>query len=53
MRFQVLHYANNLEPEAPHVIPETAPPAEWPSEGRITFDKCVRLSLLLKPLVRD
>lgn len=38
---QVLHYANKLEPEAPADITETTPPAEWPSEGRISFDKCV------------
>lgn len=35
---RILDYATDLEQEAPHEIPETKPPAGWPSEGKIDFD---------------
>jgi ABC-type multidrug transport system fused ATPase/permease subunit len=33
----VLHYANELDKEAPAVIEDVRPPAEWPSGGAIEF----------------
>ncbi|BGO90746.1 hypothetical protein NBRC10512v2_002998 [Rhodotorula toruloides] len=38
---RLLHYANNLEREAPAEIPETRPPVEWPSGGAIEFKNVV------------
>ncbi|BGP15223.1 hypothetical protein JCM10213_000825 [Rhodosporidiobolus nylandii] len=38
---RVLHYANNLEQEAPRVIEENRPPKEWPVGGRIQFKDVV------------
>lgn len=35
---RIYHYAEKLESEAPFEIAETAPPASWPSEGRIKFN---------------
>ena len=32
---RVIHYAKNLEQEAPHEIPERKPEASWPVEGRV------------------
>jgi len=32
---RIVHYANSVEQEPPHEIPETKPPASWPSEGRV------------------
>ncbi|CDZ96537.1 abc transporter [Phaffia rhodozyma] len=34
---RILHYADELQIEAPHDIPETTPPASWPQEGKISF----------------
>ncbi|TNY22115.1 P-loop containing nucleoside triphosphate hydrolase protein [Rhodotorula diobovata] len=34
---RVLHYANELDKEAPAVIEDARPPAEWPSGGAIEF----------------
>ncbi|KAJ7039616.1 ABC transporter [Mycena alexandri] len=34
---RVLHYATDVEQEAPNEIPETKPPAPWPSRGQIEF----------------
>ncbi|KPV77486.1 uncharacterized protein RHOBADRAFT_24011 [Rhodotorula graminis WP1] len=34
---RVLHYANELDKEAPAVIEDSRPPAEWPSGGAIEF----------------
>ena len=31
----MLYYANHIEQEAPHEIPETAPPTSWPACGEI------------------
>ncbi|XP_078067711.1 ATP-binding cassette sub-family C member 5-like isoform X5 [Mustelus asterias] len=50
---RIRHYIVNLESEAPSHIPETAPPPDWPQEGRIEFDEvemCYRdnLPLVLK-----
>lgn len=37
---RVLHYSENVEPEAPDVIPEKDPePSTWPSNGVIDFDR--------------
>ncbi len=38
---RLLEYGNDLDQEAPHEIPETKPPADWPSEGRIEFKDVV------------
>ena len=35
---RVLEYTHDLDQEAAHEIPETKPPANWPSEGKISFD---------------
>ena len=35
---RIMHYANELEQEAPHQISGTKPPPEWPQQGRIEFD---------------
>lgn len=35
---RIMHYANELEQEAPHQIEAAKPPPAWPSEGRIEFD---------------
>ena len=32
---RVIHYAENIEQEPPHEIPEMRPKAPWPAEGRI------------------
>lgn len=38
---RVLHYANNLEQEAPSVIEATRPDKSWPSQGQIEFKNVV------------
>ena len=35
---RIMHYANELEQEAPHQIEASKPPSSWPAEGRIIFD---------------
>ena len=35
---RLLHYSNELEQEAAYDVPETKPPANWPSQGRVVFD---------------
>ncbi|WWC63484.1 uncharacterized protein I303_106087 [Kwoniella dejecticola CBS 10117] len=35
---RIMHYANELDQEAPHQIKEVQPPPSWPHEGRIEFD---------------
>lgn len=35
---RLLYYRNELEQEAPQYIESTKPPAEWPSQGHITFE---------------
>jgi ABC-type multidrug transport system fused ATPase/permease subunit len=39
---RIMHYANELEQEAPHKIEATQPKPEWPDQGRIEF-KDVRM----------
>lgn len=34
---RIVHYANEVEQEAPHQIKESAAPPSWPSEGRIVM----------------
>ncbi|WVR09429.1 hypothetical protein IAU60_006496 [Kwoniella sp. DSM 27419] len=34
---RIMHYANEIEQEAPHEIKEMKPPAEWPQGGKIEF----------------
>jgi ABC-type multidrug transport system fused ATPase/permease subunit len=36
---RIMHYANELEQEAPHQLTERKPASSWPSEGRIEFDQ--------------
>ncbi|GAA5902364.1 hypothetical protein JCM6882_000511 [Rhodosporidiobolus microsporus] len=38
---RVMHYANNLEREAPAVIEDSRPPAEWPKDGGVEFKDVV------------
>ncbi|KAF6757234.1 ATP-binding cassette transporter YOR1 [Ephemerocybe angulata] len=35
------HYANRIEQEAPHEIPETKPPPSWPERGRVELSGIV------------
>jgi ABC-type multidrug transport system fused ATPase/permease subunit len=32
---RVVHYATEVEQEAPHDLPDNKPPAGWPAHGRI------------------
>lgn len=38
---RIMYYANELEQEAPHEIEDKRPPPNWPSEGKIDFNKVV------------
>lgn len=38
---RIIYYANELEQEAPHSLPDAAPPAPWPSAGAIEFNNIV------------
>ena len=38
---RVLHYATELEQEAPHFIDTSRPPPEWPSRGEMEFKDVV------------
>ena len=38
---RLLHYANELDQEAPSQVPEHKPPTGWPQRGAVTFDKVV------------
>ncbi|WVQ95135.1 hypothetical protein IAU59_002229 [Kwoniella sp. CBS 9459] len=35
---RIMHYANEIEQEAPHQITEVKPPTSWPHDGRIEFN---------------
>ncbi|WVQ79719.1 hypothetical protein IAT38_001819 [Cryptococcus sp. DSM 104549] len=39
---RIMHYANELEQEHPHDIPQTKPPTGWPAQGTVEF-KDVRM----------
>jgi ABC-type bacteriocin/lantibiotic exporter with double-glycine peptidase domain len=32
---RVVHYATNIEQEAPHELPDNKPPAPWPDHGQV------------------
>ena len=34
---RIMHYANEVEQEAPHQVEDSAAPPSWPSEGRIVM----------------
>ena len=36
-----IYYANELEQESPHHLPDHTPPAPWPSAGAIEFNEIV------------
>ena len=38
---RIVHYARELEQEAPHVIPDHKPPASWPADGQIVLKDVV------------
>ncbi len=38
---RIVHYANSVEQEPPHEIPETKPPTSWPSEGRVELNNII------------
>jgi len=38
---RIIHYAESLEQEPPHDIPETQPKAPWPAEGRVEIKDVV------------
>lgn len=55
---RVMYYANNLEQEGAHEIEGKKPPADWPREGSIQFNKVVmkyreELPFVLKGLELD
>lgn len=40
---RILHYANEIEQEAPPQRPENKPPPEWPTAGRVEMENiCLR-----------
>lgn len=43
---RILHYANEIEQEAPAQRPENKPPQEWPNKGEIEIDQ---ISLRYRP----
>ena len=38
---RVVHYTTEIEQEAPHDLPDQAPPSHWPAEGRMEFKDVV------------
>ncbi|EIW84207.1 ABC transporter [Coniophora puteana RWD-64-598 SS2] len=38
---RVLHYANEVEQEAPHVVENSPAPANWPTEGKVELNNVV------------
>jgi len=38
---RIIHYAQNLEQEAPHEVPRMKPKAPWPAEGRVEIKDVV------------
>ncbi|KAI0072747.1 P-loop containing nucleoside triphosphate hydrolase protein [Panus rudis PR-1116 ss-1] len=38
---RVIHYARELEQEAPHELPDSKPPAPWPSKGHVELKDVV------------
>ena len=55
---RILHYATDIEQEAPHEIPNQKPPFSWPAQGRIVLKNIVlkyrpELPSVLKGLSMD
>jgi ATP-binding cassette subfamily C (CFTR/MRP) protein 1 len=44
---RIVHYAKDLEPDAPYDIPEDKPASEWPTAGEVEF-QCVRVAACTK-----
>jgi ABC-type bacteriocin/lantibiotic exporter with double-glycine peptidase domain len=38
---RIVHYAREIEQEAPHELPDCKSPTPWPSKGAITLDSVV------------
>lgn len=38
---RVVHYASEIETEAPHELPDAKPPSTWPSKGRVEIKDLV------------
>lgn len=38
---RIVHYAKQLEQEAPHQVPDKKPPASWPADGQIELKDVV------------
>ncbi len=38
---RVVHYATEIEQEAPHVVPDSKVPESWPSVGRVELRNIV------------
>ncbi|KAK7051247.1 hypothetical protein VNI00_004747 [Paramarasmius palmivorus] len=38
---RIVHYATEIEQEAPHHLPDARPPGTWPGEGRVVFNNVV------------
>jgi ABC-type multidrug transport system fused ATPase/permease subunit len=50
---RVVHYANEIEQEAPYEIPETKPSAPWPSAGQVELrDLVLKYRPELPPVLR-
>ncbi|KAF5366995.1 hypothetical protein D9758_003982 [Tetrapyrgos nigripes] len=50
---RVVHYGQHIEQEAPHELPDSKPPAPWPSQGRIEFkDVVLRYRPELPPVLK-
>ncbi|EPQ54017.1 ABC transporter [Gloeophyllum trabeum ATCC 11539] len=50
---RVVHYADEIEQEAPHEIPDHAPPPHWPFEGHVEIkDMVLKYRPELPPVLR-
>ena len=50
---RIVHYAEDIEQEAPHYVDKVTVPADWPSEGRIVLrDVVMKYRPELPPVLR-
>src|ERR1700722_7758299 len=38
---RIINYSEEIEQEAPYELPDSRPPKQWPSDGRIEFSEVV------------